>query len=389
MNAQRTQAGNVFSRLARTETGAIGGGKTVCEPHGECRGPSFFDHGAELVLDRFGPATKESLELFFQRRFIRRLCAVANIEHEAQHGEIATLDFEAPVEQASGRVLFEQGLDLQADLRRQHVARQPDEGKEMSSQRRFDQRKARARTVDQCHHRCRNTLCILFAEADQEVVRKGGHRMNQRLAGMAALIEIELVSDRVEPLAQDRNGAGRGGQCSTGPDAGMDRQGNQLLSLASRHDEKVERDVAMDARKVVCLDDQGRATATLAIEPLEGAIETGIDEEVRFACAADAERAFLPAVTQPDDMAELGEHTRIEPFEQRAAFRVVQRRSICFHLLLELRPILDCGADVLKRDLQGLFERAALLGIYARGLDVDHRFPECVLGIAVQNAIER
>ncbi len=127
MDAQGAQAGNVFRGLARAEAGAVGGRKVLGKTHGESSRPSSFDLSAfkcsQFVLDRLAPAAQQGLQLVFERSFVGRACAVANVEHEAQHGKVAAFDLQAPVEQARRGVLFQQRLDLQADLRRQHVAR--------------------------------------------------------------------------------------------------------------------------------------------------------------------------------------------------------------------------------------------------------------------------
>ena len=354
--AECAQAGDILGRLARAEARAIGGRESFCETQGQRRCAPLFLEGEQFVLDRFAPSAKQGLELFFESRFVGLLGAFANVEDEPQHGEIAAFDLEAPVQQSRFRAFFEQAEDLQAHLRGEHVARHPYEGKEVAGQGGFDQGQARARPVDQAHHGGGDARGVFFGKADHEIVRQGREGVDQRLAGMAGVVEIQFVADGVEPFAQDRDAARRRGDCSARPDAGVDRKGRNLLAVADRDDEQVERHAAVHARHVVRLDDQRRACFALALEPGEGPFVAGIDQQLAGGSAADAKLVFLRSVAFANDMAQLREHARIQPFEQRGAFIVIDPVDIGAHRFLELWPIAHGGADVGERFQQGLLD---------------------------------
>ena len=161
------QARDVERRLARAIAAAESGGEMVGEAHGEARRAARLLDRAKLGLDRFAPAAQQRLHLLLELRLVGRLVAIANVENEADGGEIAAFDLEAPVEQPRRGGFLEQRLDFQPHLCRDHVARQPDESEEVAGQRRLDQREARAWAIDQAHHRRRDAFDVFFREADQ------------------------------------------------------------------------------------------------------------------------------------------------------------------------------------------------------------------------------
>ena len=101
------------------------------------------------------------------------------------------------------------------------ISREPNECKEVARQRRFDQRQARAWPVDQAHHRRGDTFSGICFNANQQVMRKRGERMNQCLVCMTAWVEAKLARDLSHRMPQARNLLWRTGQRGAGPDTCM------------------------------------------------------------------------------------------------------------------------------------------------------------------------
>ena len=144
----------------------------------------------------------------------------------------------------------------------------------------------------------------------------------------------------------------------------------------------------MHVAEVVGLDDQRPALVGARFEPGESAFVGGFGEQHLRAAAADAQLVLLAPVAVTGDVTQLGQHARIEPVEQFGPFIVGSRDPLCIarHGLLQRGPVGDCRAHVGKRFLERFLQLAAGLGIDARGLDVDHRFPIGIFRIAVGNA---
>ena len=212
--------------------------------------------------------------------------------------------------------------------------------------------------------------------------------MDQRLAGMAGVVEPVTAAQRIELAAQARHAARRRGERGAGPDPGMDRERDRLALLLDRHDQQVERDAAMHVAEVVGLDDQRPALVGARFEPGESAFVGGFGEQHLRAAAADAQLVLLAPVAVTGDVTQLGQHARIEPVEQLGPFIVGCRDPLCIarHGLLQRGPVGDCRAHVGKRFLERFLQLAAGLGIDARGLDVDHRFPIGLVRIAFGDA---
>ena len=66
---------------------------------GDCSSTRRFFCLNQMPLNRFTPPAKHVLQLRFQYRFIMRRFGCSDVKHEAQHGQIAALDFQAPIEQ--------------------------------------------------------------------------------------------------------------------------------------------------------------------------------------------------------------------------------------------------------------------------------------------------
>ena len=97
---------------------------------------------------------------------------------------------------------FEQGLDLLANLGRERVAGEPDEGEQVPRERCGDELDAWPRPVGQRHHRGGHAGQVGVGEADHEIVRQRGQGMDERLAVVARRREIELGHRRGRALAR-------------------------------------------------------------------------------------------------------------------------------------------------------------------------------------------
>ena len=146
----------------------------------------------------------------------------------------------------------------------------------------------------------------------------------------------------------------------------------------------------MDVAEMVRLDDQWAAIVLGILEPGESAVVGGFGKQFARALATDAQLVVLSPVAIARDMAELREHARIEPLQQFGAFRV--RRSnalgVLQHGLLQFGPVGHSRAHIAQRRLERFLKLAAGLGVDACSFDVDHRFPERVVGITVGNRLE-
>ena len=345
----------------------------------------------ELAFDRFAPAANHCLQPFVERRFFGRLLPVADIVDEAEHGEIAALDRQAPVEQRGVGGIAEHVLDLLAHRGRHRVARQPDEGEEVPGKRGLHHRQLGPRPVGQAHHRGDDAFEVVGLEPDHQIVREGAQRMHQRLAGMAAGIEIELGDQLAEPRTQDGNLGRRGRQRGAGPDAGMDRQRGDLALLSDGNDEQVERDLAVDLAQPVRLDDQRALRARTVgsiLEPLERAIVALVEQHRLAALAADAEDVAVRTVAIAGNVPELGEVAGVEPLQQRSTFGIPEPFGIGRHQFLHPGPVGDRGARVRQGRGDRLFELVAMLRIDPVGLDIDHRLAPTVFRGVLRHVLE-
>ena len=83
-------------------------------------------------FDRLGPSAQHDLQLLVERGFIEALGTLADIEGKPQHGEVAGLDLQAPVDCRRFGCFLDHRLDAPAHLGREHVARQPHKCEEMA-----------------------------------------------------------------------------------------------------------------------------------------------------------------------------------------------------------------------------------------------------------------
>ena len=131
----------------------------------------------------------------------------------------------------------------------------------------------------------------------------------------------------------------------------------------------------MDLRDQVRLYDQRHPGALLLIfKPGKGAVIRNRAEQGLGAFATDSQRFALAAIAIAGDMAQLGQHPVLEPTQQRGAFAVGAAIGVDRHDVLHLGPVLHRHPHIGERRFKRLFERPALAGIGAAGLDIDHRF---------------
>ncbi len=181
----------------------------------------------------------------------------------------------------------------------------------MPGKRCLNQRKAGARTIDQAHHRGGDAFEIIVGKACQKVVRQRGHRVDQRLAGMAVGRKTQLAHQRGKLAAQPGNAVRRSGERRAGPHACMHGQRRNLAAFETRYDEQVEWHPPVHVGDAIGFDDQRHAALPVVasfLEPAESAVERGGGEQRFGAGAANAERIFLSAVAMARDRTELGQH---------------------------------------------------------------------------------
>ena len=320
-------AQNVESGLFGTIFAAIGQRKTFGKPGSNGSRAARFHMLGQLMLNRFGPAAQHILQRGFQRAFAFDRLSAANVQNEAQHGQIAAFDLQAPIEQFAIRAALKQVLDLHPHLRRQHIPRQPDKDEQMPRQRRLHHGEARTRPVDQAHHGGCNPFNIALGETDHQVMRQCSQRMNQRLARMAPVVEMEFVDQRGQLIAQARHMAGWCGECGAGPYPGMDRQRSHFTVFDHRDDKQVKRHAAVHLRHQIGLDDEWRGqplrlclVSQRHVEPGEGAVIGRIGQDLVRAVAADTKQLGQRTITSPGQVPQLSQHSAIEPAQQFGPF---------------------------------------------------------------------
>ena len=378
------QMADVLRGLGRAIEVAVGNGEGPGIAPGDGGGAARFLGAGDFGLDRIAPSAQHRAQTGVKRRLIgfgAGLVALVHREGEAQLGQIGSLDLKAPVDHLAAGGLAQHLGDFVADLGGHRIARQPDEGVEMPFQRRADQRDARARAVDQAHHGQRHTLHIDIGKADHQIMGQAGHGMGQHLARMAIGAEFMLFQQRGELRAHQRHMARRGGQRGAGPYPRMDRERGQLALLDHRQDEQVERHPAVDMRDPVRFDDQRQAARPAPrqklVEPCKAAGIGGRGEQFPRAFPANAQRAGLRSVAAAHDMAQLRQHSVIEPAQQGRALGPVHRvqgGGIIDHGALDRGPIAHRRAHIAQRDAQRRRNGRARARVRPRGFQIDHRF---------------
>ncbi len=86
------------------------------------------------------------------------------------------------------------------------------------------------------------------------------------------------------------------------------------------------------------------------------------------------------AIAFARQMAELGQHTAVEPTQQLCAFVVAQSNDIVGHGLLHPRPVTDRSAHIAQSLSQPFFQLLTLAGVDTLGFDINHRLGRIGLG---------
>ena len=211
--------------------------------------------------------------------------------------------------------------------------------------------------------------------------------MDQRFAGVAIGGKPELGHQFGQLRAHPRDPVGRGRQRGAGPDPGMDRKRGHLVAFDHRNQKQVQRDAAMDIGDQIALDDQRNPAAALArpIEPGESAVEAGRGQQRLGAFLADPQGIGLAAFAAAGNVAKLGQHPVLEPAQQRRAFAVRQRISICAHRFLQARPIGHRNADIGERRSQRGFQTASQPRVSPVSFEIDHAFALFARSVRIQH----
>ena len=127
---------DVARSLRRAVTAAVANRKCLGITGGNGSSAPRLARGKKFAFHRFRPAAQHVLQTGFNVAFaidiVANIMAAANIQHEAQHGQIAAFHLQAPIQQFGIGALFQQCLDLHPHLGGQHIARQPDKGEQMA-----------------------------------------------------------------------------------------------------------------------------------------------------------------------------------------------------------------------------------------------------------------
>ena len=245
------------------------GGADVAVIGREGRGPAQREAGGAGRRDAIGqcrlyvafPAAHHLFQPRVERRGIGHDPRLAKIDREADHRDGAVFERDRPVEDAAVRRLGQHLADGHAARGGEIVAREPDEGEEVPPERRAQQDELGPRAIGKAHRGERERFHRCGIDRGDEVVRQRGHRMGQRLAGVAGRVEAELGLHVGQPLAQHGDAARRGVQRGGGPQARMDRQAGDRAALPDRHHDEIDRHAAMDRRDQARLEEQRRSLA--------------------------------------------------------------------------------------------------------------------------------
>ncbi|ODT98483.1 MAG: hypothetical protein ABS79_05810 [Planctomycetes bacterium SCN 63-9] len=242
---------------------------------------------------------------------------------------------------------------------------------------------ARTGPVGQGHHGGDDPLHGLVRKADHHVMRQRGESMGQALAIMIVRLEMEALQQAFHLQAQAGHAGRRGAQPGTGPDTGMDGQGLHFPAFDHRHDEQVQRHIAVDTGKAVGLHHQRRAQCARCIglvKPGKGAIVARVGQNRAGGAATNAQQAGIAAVPVASDMAQLGQHPAAQPAEQGGSLAIAQPIRVRSDRGLHPGPVRHGHADIGQSIFQRIRQRAALFGIDPGGFDIDQRFARA-LGI--------
>ena len=329
----------VFGRGARAVS--VREGWQVSE--GEAGRARRAGRGNQFGLDRRRPAADHFDHRGVERIGVGQRRLGVDILGVADQREIAVAKLDRPAGDFASDLIFEQHRDRGAPRSSQLLARQPDKAEQLALEDAADLEQRRARPVGKRHRHHYQRAHGFVIDGDQQVARQGRNRVAQRLAGMALGVEAEILVELLQPLAEHRHLLRREAQGFTGPQPGMHADARDLVLVAERDDDQVERDAAMDRRLALGLGHQRHFAALFEIaHRVEAAALVG-------RCARNAEdpqRLGGDLVGLFDMVAEQGHGAAGEPFEQRLAFRIGDRRRVLAHFRLELLPIAHRQADV-------------------------------------------
>ena len=296
--------------IARREGGGMTQRKT--------RGARRIDQFAQGRFDRRYPAPHHAGEPRVERSGVRHIAFAAQIERVTHHRHHAVFQRDRPVEQRAVARFPQHLANRDTACGGQIVARQPDEGEHVPSEHGAHQYQLGPRTIRQRHRGQCEVFQARRIERGDQIVRQGGQRMGQRLAGVTLGVEAEFRLQRGEAGAQHGNLLRRCAECGAGPQSGVDRQADDLLALDHRHQSKIERDVAVHARDTVRLQQQRRFPTLL--EPFERKRARGFGKDRYVLNIARQAKRSLASGADPHFVAEQGEIAVEEPAQQCRPF---------------------------------------------------------------------
>jgi len=207
----------------------------------------------------------------------------------------------------------------------------------------------------------------------------------QRLARMALRVEPEILVQLLEPMPDQRHFLRRKAQRLAGPQAGVDSDPDDLVSLADRNHDQIERHAAMHARLALGLGHQRHTAALLEIaHRAEAAALVGR----RSRDAEDAERLGRRFVRPLDVIAEQGHGPVREPFEQRPALGIGDPGGVAAHLVLQRVPVAHRQPDVVQHPAQIGRELLPAARVGAVELEVHHGLAPALVGADLRDIAE-
>ncbi len=323
----------------------------------------------QLGLDRGTPA----LDHFDERRVegvaVREIGGRIDLESEAEERQFALAEFDRPAADRCFDFLFEHRPDRFAAGGALLIAGKPDESIEMPAERSRKQEKLGPWTVGEAHRGKGGCPYLILVEGNEQVVRKRGNDVRERLSGVARRSEAKLLVQLQEPLAEHRDVLGRSPQRFTGPKARVNRQ--RVIGQPDHDD--VERDPAVDGRNPIRFQDEHRMAFDSEI------IDRGFGRAFlpkRRLVLENSERVLELAAGADMGMAEKREIVVGEEAEKFGAFVIalVEAVGIRLHLGEHRRPVGDGGANVGEHALQLANQFLPAAGIGPVELDVDDRF---------------
>ena len=157
---QAAQARYIDCGFDRAIGAAVSRGEGIGKARRDRSGARRIFAGGDFGFDRIGPAAQHGLQLQIELGLIGRGNPVADIEHKADQRQIAAFDLQAPIKHRGLRRVAQHRGNGMAHIGGQRIARQPHEREQVSFKRGLHQGQARARAIDQAHHRHGNPFQI-------------------------------------------------------------------------------------------------------------------------------------------------------------------------------------------------------------------------------------